>query len=352
MAEERGLVVYQSRDGQEIRLSFDTVRKYLVSGKPEYVTDQEIMLYMGMCKARGLNPFKRDCYLIKYTERDPAATIVSIDYFRSRARSMTDCLGWKSGIMILKDDKTIEYREGSFILEGENLVGGWFKAKPEKWTEEYTWTVPLAPYVKTTAQGNVTQFWQKEKQSYMIAKVVESQGLRRLWPDEFQGLFIEEDIQPRDITPSPEIKRPLPLEVKTDEPARISSEASTTPTTPEPTVQQTGGENSGESGSPRQDQSDESHARVEPGTSGDSKVGTQASEAASNPKQTAPKKTPATLQQRVEWAKTASLEEISKSVNYATEGMGKQFSQGEQAAICRAVDARKQDLARQTPVQE
>src|SRR3990167_10113662 len=100
MAEEkeRGLVVYQSRDGQEIRLSFDTVKKYLISGKPGLVSDQEIVLYMGMCKARGLNPFKRDCYLVKYTEGDPAATIVSIDYFRSRAKAQPDCVGWKSGI--------------------------------------------------------------------------------------------------------------------------------------------------------------------------------------------------------------------------------------------------------------
>ena len=67
MAEEKGLVEYLSRDGQQIKLNFDTVRKFLVSGKPELVTDQEIMLYMGMAKARGLNPFKKDCYLVKYT---------------------------------------------------------------------------------------------------------------------------------------------------------------------------------------------------------------------------------------------------------------------------------------------
>lgn len=165
--------------------------------------------------------------------------------------------------------------------------------------------------------------------------------------------------EPKDITPQPEIKRPmplevrtdeatglpvedgsLPLEVKTDETTGVHSEASTTPTTPEPTAQPDG-ENSG---SPRQDQGNENHSRVEPGASRDSKVGTQASEADSSRKQTTPNKTPATLQARVEWCKTAPLEEISKSVNYATENMGKQFSQGEQAAICRALDARKAAL--------
>jgi len=221
-AQERGLVIYQSRDGQEIRLSFDVVRKYLVSGHPEMVTDQEIVLYMGMAKARGLNPFKKDCYLVKYTTNDPAATIVSIDYFRSRARAQPDCVGWKAGIMIADENKKIEYRDGSFLMDGENLVGGWFKARPQRWEEEYIWTIALKPYIKTTKEGRPTQFWQLEKQAYMICKVVESQGLRRLWPDEFQGLFVEGDYQPidiSDVSEKPRIRtpKPLPTEEKTDD---------------------------------------------------------------------------------------------------------------------------------------
>jgi phage recombination protein Bet len=213
MAEERGLVTYQSRDGQQIKLSFDVVRKYLVSGHPEMVTDQEIVLYMGMAKARGLNPFKRDCYLIKYTANDPAATIVSIDYFRSRARAQEDCVGWKAGILVADKENHIEYREGSFLMDEERLVGGWFKARPKYWTEDYTWTVSLKPYIKTTREGKPTQFWQSDKQAYMIQKIAESQGLRRLWPDEFQGLFIEDDHQPIDITQASDtpIKVPQPV---------------------------------------------------------------------------------------------------------------------------------------------
>lgn len=192
--EERGLIIYQSRDGQEIKLSFDTVRKYLVNGKPELVTEQEIMLYMGMCKARGLNPFKRDCYLVKYTPNDPAATIVSIDYFRSRAKAQPDCAGWNSGIIVLKENNALEYRKGSLFLDGETLIGGWFRAKPKDWGDEYEWTVSLKPYVKKTNTGQVTRFWSEDNQPLMIAKVAESQGLRRLWPDEFQSLFVEDEI--------------------------------------------------------------------------------------------------------------------------------------------------------------
>ena len=217
MTEEKGLIVYESRDGQEIRLSFETVRKYLVSGKPDFVTDQEIMMYMGTCKARGLNPFKRDCYLVKYTQGDPAATIVSIDYFRSRAKAQPDCVGWKSGIILTDKTGQLEYRKGSFIAEGEQLVGAWFRATPQEWAEGYERTISLKPYIKKTAEGRTTRFWSEENQPYMIAKVVESQGLRRLWPDEFQGVFTEEEMLPTDITPKP-LKIPQAVEEKKEEP--------------------------------------------------------------------------------------------------------------------------------------
>jgi hypothetical protein len=52
----------------------------------------------------------------------------------------------------------------------------------------------------------------------MIAKVAESQGLRRLWPDEFQQLYIKEELHvgPRDITPEP-LKIPQSIKEKPDD---------------------------------------------------------------------------------------------------------------------------------------
>src|SRR5882672_10092835 len=151
--QDRGLTTYLSRDGQQIKLSYDIVRKYFVSGKAELVKDEEIVLYMGTCKARGLNPAKRDCYLVKYTAEDPAAMIISIDYFRSRAKAQTDCEGWKSGVIVKDAAGALVYRTGSFTFEGDTLLGGWFKAKPANWIDEYEWSVNLKPYVKTTQKG-------------------------------------------------------------------------------------------------------------------------------------------------------------------------------------------------------
>lgn len=216
--QETGIVQYQSRDGQQIKLSFDAVRKYLVSGKPEFVKDAEIMVYMGTCKARGLNPFKRDCYLVKYSEKDPAATIVSIDYYRGRAKAQNDCAGWTAGIIIRKGDVE-EWREGSFFKsdEGEELRGGWFRARPRGWDIDRNWSVQLAPYVKKTADGKPTRFWSEENQPQMICKVAESQGLRMVWPDEFGGLYIPEEIIETESTDTVETaKMPKPIDDTTD----------------------------------------------------------------------------------------------------------------------------------------
>jgi len=193
--EEKGVVKYTARDGQPIKLSPAIIRRYLVSGRSEFVTDQELYLYMGICKSRGLNPFIKDCYLVKYSQNDNAAIIVSIDYYRKRARAQEDCRGWSHGITLIDKKGNIERREGCLLLEGEILVGAWFRATPDGWVVPMIKEINLAPYVKKTKEGRPTAFWSPEKQPEQIAKVVEAQGLRAAWPDEFQGLYVDSERQ-------------------------------------------------------------------------------------------------------------------------------------------------------------
>ena len=187
--EEKRAVKYEARDKQQISLSFDDCRKFLVSGKPGLVTDQELIYFLQICKSKGLNPFKKDVYLVKFSQ-DPAAIIVSIDYLRSRARARPDCKGWNKGIIVREENGNIRYSKG-LLLEGETLLGGWFRATPENWLEPFELEVNLAGYLKKTSEGKLTRFWKEENQPTMIAKVAEAQGLRTLWPDEFQQLYVD-----------------------------------------------------------------------------------------------------------------------------------------------------------------
>jgi phage recombination protein Bet len=210
--EQKGLVVYESR-GQQVELTAAIVRDFLVTGKKDLVTDQEIYYFLGICKARQLNPFVKDCYLVKY-DTNPAAIITAIDFYRSRARAAGDCTGWEAGVICLhKTTGELRYSKG-LVLSDEELVGGWFKARPTGWNVDCELEVNLSGYAKDNA------FWKGGKAATMIAKVAESQGLRRVWPDLFQGTHTAEERNfdldnldagtppppggPGDITPKPE----------------------------------------------------------------------------------------------------------------------------------------------------
>jgi len=146
--EEKNVVEYRARDGIQVKLTPQIIKRYLVSGKSELVTDQELFMYMGLCKSRGLNPFIKDCYITKFSPGDPAAIITSIDYYRKRARAQKDCKGWRVGIIVQGEKGALEYRNGCILLDGETLIGGWAEAMPEGLTVPMRKEVNLKRYIK------------------------------------------------------------------------------------------------------------------------------------------------------------------------------------------------------------
>ena len=187
-------VEYVTPAGEPIKLTMAMVRKYGVSGKSELVTDNELVYYMNLCKTRKLNPFIKDCYLVKY-DTAPAAIITSIDYFRKNARRAKDCRGWKKGVIVIDKEGKI-YKTAGLAPEDTKIIGGWFKAKPAGWDEAFELEVNLESYIKKRRDGTPTQFWTKEKQATMIAKVAEAQGLKSLWGENSSGMYTADEIPP------------------------------------------------------------------------------------------------------------------------------------------------------------
>lgn len=334
MAETREMVVeYASRDGQQIKLTFDSVRRYLVSGKPEFVTDQEIVMYIGTCKARGLNPFKKDCYLVKYTERDPAATIVAIDYFRARAKAQPDCVGWKTGV-IIKQEAELEFREGCFLLPGEKLVGGWFKAKPKHWESEFTWTVSLTGYIKRNREGQITQFWRDENQAYMITKVAESQGLHRLWPDEFQGLQLDDEFHAlRDVTQAAEpVKVPMS---KKEIPANVEAKSDGNKSAPKPD------HGNGDQSKPAKSKAKNNDGDIDDPRRRDAKAGSASKEGSA-----AEKTQEDLVAECLLWCENASDAEIVEENNWLMGQLKKIKGTSAQVSILKPFNQRRQSLAK------
>ena len=135
------LAVRYEVNGQEVVLTKDDVKKYLVSGNADKVTDKELKLFMELCKAQGLN------------------------------------------------DQGFEKREGTFYLKGqENLVGGWASIYIKDWEVPFEHSVALAEFNKGTST------W-KTMPAVMIRKVALVQALREAFPDDLQQLYSAEEME-------------------------------------------------------------------------------------------------------------------------------------------------------------
>lgn len=175
----------------EIELTPEIVKNYLVNGEGK-VTDQEIVMFMGMCKANKLNPFNKDAYLIKYGNQ-PATMVVSKDVFFKRAIDNPNYDGMKSGLIVLKDDN-IEKREGHiYIKDRETILGAWCEVFRKDWGHSLYQEVNFSEYAGYKKDGTLNSQW-ATRPAVMITKVAESTALRKAFTETLQGLYIAEEI--------------------------------------------------------------------------------------------------------------------------------------------------------------
>jgi len=154
-------------------------------------TTQEAMLFLKLCKARSINPFLKEAYLIKYNAGDPAQMVVSRDYFARKAEEHPMYDGNESGIILLRDDNLLERREGTFMLPDEKLVGGWCKVYRKDRSRPTLSEVALHEYQQRKSDGTLNKFWSDKigKPATMIEKVAFSQGHRKAFPGDFSQMY-------------------------------------------------------------------------------------------------------------------------------------------------------------------
>lgn len=187
------IVKYETDNG-EVTLSKDIVKRYLVSGDPSKVTDQEVMMFIQMCRYQGLNPFLREAYLIKFGNA-PATMVTGKDTFVKRAAKSPLCTGYEAGVIVQSKNSpgNIEYRKGSLVLPTENLVGGWAKVYRKDWEVPMEITVSLEEYQRYNNKGELMNNWARMPAT-MIRKVALVQALREAIPEEFGGLYSPEEM--------------------------------------------------------------------------------------------------------------------------------------------------------------
>ncbi len=200
--ENKEIMVKYEIDGQEIKLTPSIVQEYIV-GTDAKITMQEFKLFTELCKCRKLNPFLREAYLIKYKNGQPASLVVGKDAILKRAVLNSNYNGMKSGIVIQKEDGTIEERKGLFYLPGKEIVvGGWAEVYRKDWEHPTYCSVSFEEVAQRKSDGSLNSNWSTKKAT-MIEKVAKVRALRETFVEDLAGMYEAEEM---DTPPAKDIE--------------------------------------------------------------------------------------------------------------------------------------------------
>ena len=174
-------------------ITAEDIKKYFC----EKATDKEVFMFLQVCKMCNLNPFKREAYLVKYKDDQPAQILTGYDVYIKRAERSGKYGGmkaWTEGEVSsgnLKGCVDVYRKDWQNPLHQEADYSEYVQMKQDFQTKKY---VP-------------NKFW-REKPKTMIKKVAISQAFRLAFPDEFDGMpYTKEEMNNVDqeaieITPS------------------------------------------------------------------------------------------------------------------------------------------------------
>lgn len=173
-----------------IKLSKAIVTRYVSNPTKSGALPQErdVVQFLALCKARRLNPFVGDAYLVGYDSKDGPvySLITSIAALLKRAELSGQLDGIESGVLIEDGDGIVTERAGHYVPARCQIVGGWAKVYRKDRKMPHYVTVPLSGYQKPTT------IW-REQTGLMIAKCAKAAALREAFPLETAGMYVEEE---------------------------------------------------------------------------------------------------------------------------------------------------------------
>lgn len=215
-------------NGEAVKLSGNTVKQYLVRGNGT-VSDQELVMFMNLCKFQKLNPFLNEAYLIKFG-LSPAAIITSKEAFMKRAENHPKYEGFEAGIIVERNGELVEV-EGAVKLSTDKLIGGWAKIHRSDRKLPVMCRISLEEFSKNQAT------W-KDMPLNMIRKSAIVNAQREAFPETLGALYTEEE-----APAAPSSEKVIENEIKQNANSEIIDvDVSNTEYTPPQNVDQNTGE--------------------------------------------------------------------------------------------------------------
>lgn len=180
-------------DGEKIKLTPSIVQNYIVGENNGKITMPEFKFFTELCKARGLNPFLKEAYCIKYGNQ-PAQIVVGKDAVLKRALRNKNFDGMESGVIVKNTSGEIIERKGTFFdYETEKLVGGWAKVFRKDWSHPTYCSVSFMEVAQKKSNGELNAVW-SSKGATMVEKVAKCRALRESFIDDLGGMYEAEEM--------------------------------------------------------------------------------------------------------------------------------------------------------------
>lgn len=147
---------------------------------------EQAVRFMMLCKARALNPWEGDAFIVGYDAQDgPEFNLITAHQaFLKRAEAHGNFEGMESGVILANADGVLTEVQGDFIPYGLQLAGGWAKVyRSDR-------KIPCYRRLNLKTFEKPYGVWKTNPQG-MIVKTAEADALRSSFPNSMSGMFLE-----------------------------------------------------------------------------------------------------------------------------------------------------------------
>ena len=173
--------------GKNVELSVALTKAYFC---PQ-ASDAEAFVFNSWCAHNGLDPWRREAYLVKYGN-NPAQMLTAKDAFTKRAEANPRYQGQKAGVVVINRNGEIENRVGELVLDGEEIVGGW----ADVYVKDYVTPISAVVNFRERCQykdGKPQAKWATSP-GLMIRKCALVAALREAFPNDVGGMYVPDEM--------------------------------------------------------------------------------------------------------------------------------------------------------------